>query len=526
MEKGYLSIVLHAHLPFVREPQYEEFLEERWFFEAITDTYVPILSMLNKLITDRVDFRLTMNISPTLAAMMEDELLLSRFEKYINKMIQLCEKEIERTRFLPEFNKLAYMYYHRFSETKRLVFDKWQRNILGAFKDVQDKGNLEIITCCATHGYLPLLCLQRESIKAQVRVGVSSYRRVFNSNPKGIWLPECGYFEGLDKFLKEEGIKYFILEAHGVLFARPRPKFGVFSGYWSPHRVGVFGRDMETSKSVWSSIEGYPGDYNYREYYRDIGFDLDLDYMRPYISSTGDRIFTGIKYHKITGLSDYKEPYSPENALEKAAEHAGNFMFNRQLQIEHLSPVLGRKPIIISPYDAELFGHWWYEGVNWLDFLIRKICYDQKTLKLITPFEYLKIYPKNQVIKPAASSWGWKGYSEVWLCGANDWVYPHLHRATEAMAAAAKTNHGTNDIRRRILNQMSRELLLAQSSDWPFIMKTGTFVEYAKSRVVKHLENFYSLHNELNSGNPDIEFLNRLEQKNNIFPNISFEAFS
>ncbi|MBN2120891.1 MAG: DUF1957 domain-containing protein [Candidatus Omnitrophica bacterium] len=526
MEKGYLSLILHAHLPFVRHPEHPDFLEERWFFEALTETYIPLLSMLEGLQNDKVDFRLTINISPTLAAMLQDELLLYRFEQHLNKMIELSGKEIERTRFMPEFNKLAHMYHQRFSETKKMFLDKWQRNLPQAFKAIQETGKLEIITCCATHGYLPLIGIQEETVKAQVRVGVSSYRRVFGTNPKGIWLPECGYFDGLDKFLKEEGIKYFILETHGVIFGVPRPKFGVYSGYWTPNRVGVFGRDMESSKSVWSAIEGYPGDYSYREYYRDIGFDLDYNHVQPYIAPTGERVFTGIKYYKITGETEGKQPYIPEEAREKSAYHAGNFMFNREKQIEYLSSLLGRKPIIICPYDAELFGHWWFEGISWLNFLIRKACYDQNVFKLTTPFEYLKRYPKNQVINPAGSSWGYKGYSEVWLGGYNDWIYPHLHRAAELMARLARNKNNPGHLKTRILNQMTRELLLAQSSDWPFILKTQTFTSYAEKRIIEHLENFYSLYNQLKRSHPDEGFVANLENKNNPFSDINYSVFS
>ncbi|OPX28253.1 MAG: glycoside hydrolase [Candidatus Omnitrophica bacterium 4484_171] len=479
MEKGYLSLVLHAHLPFVRHPEYEEFLEERWFFEALTETYMPLLSVFEGLAKDKVDFQLTMNISPSLCAMMADELLKDRYAGYLDKMIELCDKEVERTRFSPDFHKLALMYYYRFSQTKERFVNKYQRNILREFKHFQDRGSLDIITCGATHGFLPLLSVNKEAVQAQVRMGVESYRKHFGYNPRGIWLPECGYFEGLDKFLKDEGLKYFLTETHGVLFGRPRPKFGVYSSYYTRNRIAVFGRDSESSKSVWSSVEGYPGDYNYREYYRDIGFDLDYDYIRPYISATGVRIFTGIKYYKITGNTVRKEPYILEAAQAKAAEQAGNFMFNREKQIEYLNGIMDRKPVIVAPYDAELFGHWWFEGIDWLNFLIRKIRYDQKTIKLITPSNYLKIYPKNQVINPSPSSWGWKGYYEVWLNGTNDWVYPHLHRACEHMVEAVKRFSSDGDVKKRILNQMARELLLAQSSDWAFMMKTGAFSEYA-----------------------------------------------
>ena len=526
MEKGYLSLVLHAHLPFIREPKHEDFLEERWFFEALTDTYIPLLTTFEKLIQEGVPFNITMDISPSLCAMLSDKHLLDKFATHLDKMIQLCEKEIERTRFIPELNSQAHVYQNRFSEAKYLFNDKWGRDIIGAFRSVKEKGFLEIITCGATHGFLPLLNVQEESVKAQIKVGVSSYRECFHDNPAGIWLPECAYYEGVDKYLKDEGIPYFMMETHGVLFCRPRPKYGVYSSYLTKEKVAVFARDAESSKSVWSSKEGYPGDYNYREYYRDIGFDLDHEYVAPYIAPTGDRVFTGIKYFKITGPGDHKDYYNFSTAEQVAASHAANFMYNREKQIEHLSSVFDRQPIIVSPYDAELFGHWWYEGVTFLYYLFKKIHFDQNTIKTITPSGYLKKYPDNQVIRPAPSSWGHKGYSEVWLNESNDWIYPHLHKAAEVMINLSKNATPETDIKTRVLNQMTRELLLAQSSDWPFIMKMGTFVEFAANRVVNHLENFYTLYNEYLSSSPCEETLKSKENKNNIFPNINYKVFS
>ena len=158
--------------------------------------------------------------------------------------------------------------------------------------------------------------------------------------------------------------------------------------------MAAFGRDIESSKQVWSSIEGYPGDYNYRDFYRDVGFDLDYNYVRPYLHPDGARVNLGIKYHKITGETDNKDPYIRHWALEKAAYHAGNFLFNRERQAEWLFDIFkDRKPLIVAPYDAELYGHWWFEGPDWLNFLIRKTVSDQKTVRLITPMEYLKENP-------------------------------------------------------------------------------------------------------------------------------------
>jgi 1,4-alpha-glucan branching enzyme len=298
----------------------------------------------------------------------------------------------------------------------------------------------------------------------------------------------------------------------------------VHAPLYCPSGVAAFGRDIESSKQVWSAKEGYPGDPDYREYYKDIGYELEYDYIKPYIHPEGIRINTGMKYWRITGNSEYKEAYRPDWAREKAAMHAGNFMFNREKQIDHLSHHMDRKPIIIAPYDAELFGHWWFEGPMWIDFLIRKIVHDQDTVELITPSEYLKEYPVNQVAMPSTSSWGYKGYGEYWIDGSNDWVLKHLHNAAERMVELAEkfAYYLTEDVpetntKRRALNQAARELLLAESSDWPFIMKTGTMTPYAHKRVKLHISRFTRLYNDLLNDTIDADWLEEVEYRDNIF---------
>jgi 1,4-alpha-glucan branching enzyme len=523
MLKGYFCLVLHTHLPYVRHPEYENFLEEDWLYEAITETYIPLILVFEKLLNDRVDFRLTMSLTPTLISMLEDRLLEDRYMRHISKLIELGHKEVERTRWQPEFHHLANMYLGRFYQARE-AFERYQRNLVKAFKYFQDLGKLEIITCGATHGFFPLMDVVRSSIKAQVKVAVSHYEKVFGRQPQGIWLPECGYVPGYDQILKEAGLRYFICDAHGILHGSPRPKYGVFAPVYCKSGVACFGRDLESSKQVWSSIEGYPGDYSYREFYRDIGFDLDYEYIRPYIHPDGVRINTGIKYYRITGDTSHKEPYLPDQAKEKAAEHAGNFMFNRQKQVEYLFDMLQKKPIILSPYDAELYGHWWYEGPMWLDFLIRKIVFDQDTIRLITPSEYLAQNPRNQVITPSMSSWGWKGYNEMWLQGSNDWIYRHLHVASERMSELARGIKQSEGVLRRALNQALRELLLAQSSDWAFIMGTGTHIDYAVNRTKEHILRFTRLYEDIKAKSIDENWLADLEYKDNIFPDIDYRV--
>jgi 1,4-alpha-glucan branching enzyme len=524
--KGYWCLVLHAHLPYIRHPEYEDFLEEDWFYEGMVETYLPLLCVFEKLVEDGVDFRVTMSITPPLANMMADELLQKRCLRYINKLCELSEKEVWRTRWLPDFHDTAKMYESKLKRG-RALYEKYGYNILKGFANMQNAGKLEIITCAATHGFMPFIN-EKETRRAQIKIAADDYAGKFGRKPRGIWLPECAYMPGLDEELKKEGINFFFLEAHGVLYGVPRPKYGIFAPVYCNSGVAVFGRDMETAHQVWSADAGYPGDPDYREFYRDVGYDLDYDYVKPYLHSDGVRRNVGIKYYRITGKVPLngKAPYNPQWATNKAAQHAGNFMFNRENQINHLNGMLGRKPLIVSTYDAELYGHWWYEGPDFIDYLLRKIYYDQKVFATITPSEYLERYPENQIITPAASSWGDKGYFEVWLNGTNDWIYRHLHKLSERMVELANGNRNASDgLRIRALNQAARELLLAQSSDWAFIMTTRTMVEYAEKRTNDHITRFNRLYDSIKSNQVDDNYLKDIEWRDNIFPGIDFRAF-
>ena len=526
MALGYLALVLHAHLPFVRHPEDEAALEERWLYEAISETYIPLLRIFENLVNDGVDFKLTMSLSPPLITMFSDSLLQERYLRHLVKLRELVYKELERTYHQPEIHRNAQMYQYRINECFH-TFKKYNHNLVNGFKRFQDLGKLELITCGATHGYFPLHGLYRQAIRAQVATAVDIHSRHLGRPPVGLWLPECAYNPGDDEILKEYGLKYFFTDTHGILYAEKQPRYGVFAPIYCPSGVAAFGRDAESSKQVWSADEGYPGDLNYREYYRDIGYDLDYEYIKPYIHPNGIRLNTGIKYYRITAReSHHKEPYVREWAMERAAQHAGNFMFNREQQIKHLAGIMDRKPLIISPYDAELFGHWWFEGPDWLDFLIRKIAYDQETIKLITPSEYLQEYPVNQVTTPCSSSWGQKGYHEVWLEGSNDWIYRHLHKAAERMTELVHTYPDAYGLYDRALKQAARELLLAQSSDWAFIIKTGTMVEYAVRRTKTHLGNFTRLYDDLKHGTVDEQWLAGLEETNNIFTDIDYRLYA
>jgi len=525
MPQGYLSLVLHAHLPFVRHPEYESFLEEDWFYEAITETYIPLVTMMDGLLRDGVDFRLTMSMTPPLCSMLMDEMLQDRYLAHLQKLIELTGKEIERTRGDDRHHELAWFYNRQLIHCCD-IFHQYGKNLVGAFRKFQDAGKLEIITCGATHGFLPLMADYPEAVRAQIFVARDHYRECFGRDPRGIWLPECAYLPGVEKFLQEAEIRWFIVDTHGIMYSDPRPQYGVYAPLFTREGPAAFGRDLESSKQVWSAEEGYPGDAVYRDFYRDVGFDLDFDYVKDYIQPNGLRKFTGLKYCRITGKTDHKEPYEPQVAIERTADHAGNFMFNREHQIRHLRETLGVPPIIVSPYDAELFGHWWFEGPHFINHLLRKIACDQDTFKTITPSEYLERHPTQQVATPSASSWGAHGYWNVWAEGSNTWIYPHLHIATSRMTELARQFHDCYGLTERAIKQAARELLLAQSSDWAFIMKTGTMVPYAVKRTKDHLLRFNQLYDQIKTNQIDTEFLSNCEWRDNIFPNINWKYYA
>jgi 1,4-alpha-glucan branching enzyme len=360
---------------------------------------------------------------------------------------------------------------------------------------------------------------------------------MFHADPAGFWLPECAYFPGLENVMQEANVRWFVLDAHGLMFGQPRPRRAIYAPCYTAAGPAAFARDRDSSRQVWSAVEGYPGDPAYREFYRDIGFELPTEYLWPE-SANPVRKFTGIKCHRITNRDGEKELYQPEIAAMAADAHASHFLEVRRRQLNELR-ALDFDPIIVAPFDAELFGHWWFEGPQFLEALIRKAAHGQQNLRLtsraefghedfqlISPTDFLASHPTQQTISTAASSWGENGHLGVWLDQTNSWIYPHLHTAAERMTAIARACAGNaTPLIDRILKQLARELLLAQSSDWPFLIRTGTAKHYATKRVTDHLLRFNQLYDQFAGGNIDEGFLANCEWRDNIFPNLDWRRY-
>jgi len=519
MSTGAIMLVLHAHLPFVRHPENDYHLEENWLFEAISETYIPILQSLDRLERDNVPGTITISLSAPLIAMLDDGLLRERTQRYLRQLMALCEKERVRTSSDPRFSSLAAFYDARFRDQLAYYEEELDRDLVGRFVHHHRTGRVQLITCVGTHGFAPLM-LRDASRRGQVLSSARAFEARVGFPSTGMWMGECAYRQGFDRFLREAGVAYSYVDSHSVAFASATSQRGVYAPIVAPSGVAFFARDPESSKQVWSSTVGYPGDAAYREFYRDVGFDLDLDYIAPFIHPDGIRVHTGVKYYRVTGHdSTHKEPYHPETARQVAHQHARHFVQSRAAQIERLSPGMDVPPLIVCPYDAELFGHWWFEGPIFLEEVMRAIA-NETSLHACAADAYLRAFPDQSTAEPADSSWGDGGDYRVWLNHTNSWIYRELHECESLVAELTRAaEHGTPEVM-RARKQACRELMLAQSSDWAFILNEDSLTSYAIRRIVDHCEGVRRLATHLRRG--EVEAASELAQayyaRNPIFP--------
>ena len=518
-----VCLVLHAHLPFIRHPEHDDFLEEDWLFEAITETYLPLIEVMQGWVRDRVGVKLTMSVSPTLCEMLTDPLLVKRYRRRLDRLIDLTANLV-RTKdgWLGEVHR----FYAERLERLSALFEAEGQDIVGALRKLMDAGVVELATCAATHAFLPMFEVTPQFIRAQVKLGAQTHRRHFARHPPGIWLPECGYAPGLDRVLADEGLLYFVVDSHAVELADPAPRFGHLAPVITPSGVFAFPRHPTTSRRVWSSQIGYPGDFRYREYYRDAGFDLPEAQLKDLLLSSGERRHTGIKRHRITGRGvplDRKELYDRHDALVACRQHAQNFCDILRYEAVGPGPQPPGSRVVTAPYDAELFGHWWFEGPDFIDEVARSMATTPDVARMRSLGDVVALGAEWQMAQPARSSWGRRGQAEVWLNERNDWIWPRLHRAIRRVrylvdTYASSPNHSPGVD--RAIRQITRSLCLASASDWPFMITMGTTVSYAERRLRNHLAEVERLGEQIEADAVLQNDLDVLEGRDNLFSDL------
>ncbi|KPK69172.1 hypothetical protein AMJ71_09985 [candidate division TA06 bacterium SM1_40] len=524
---GSFTLVLHAHLPYVlshgRWPHGVD-----WLNEAAAECYMPLLDMFNSLVEEGISPRVTVGLTPVLVEQLADPLFDQEFESYLGQKIAAAEEDEREFSRIGEsdFSALASMWRDHYRGIWERRRGRYAQGLVEGFRRLQDEGHLEIITSAATHGYLPLLA-EETSVYAQVRVGIESYQRRFGRRARGMWLPECAYRpgyrwtspidpgaepvdrRGLEEFVRAGGIDYFIIDSHllkggqaiGVYLDRfdalrtlweryeeahpPRPEAEENSPYeiylvgTAPDKepVAILTRDPSTALQVWSSEHGYPGD----EWY--------LDFHKR-------RFPGGHRYWRVSASGPdlaLKQTYRPGRVEKRLRENADHFVGLIKRTLAHHFEKSGRPGSICAPFDAELFGHWWFEGPRWLGYVIRLIAQDPD-LELRTGAEQVDAARPSVVVSLPEGSWGEGGFHWIWLNERTRWTWSHIYEAEHRMRAlVARYGSKTDRNVRRLLVQLARELLLLESSDWQFLISTWSARDYAELRLDGHYRDFRRL---------------------------------
>jgi 1,4-alpha-glucan branching enzyme len=558
--KGYLTFTLHAHLPYVvNHGTWPHGME--WLHEAAAETYLPLLRVLRNLERDKIRFQCNINLSPILLEQLSHPVFIAEFPKYLTRKI-VAAREDEAFFIQSGEAHLAETarFWHRFFQQALDHFRALKGDIVAGFRHFNETGLIDVITCGATHGYMPLLGTD-ESLRAQVRTAVKTHIRHMGRHPRGMWTPECGYrpagfwnypvgcadgspalpgFEriGVEEALSESNIEFFFVDTHLVEQGKRIPSpyqllhelavadeqakvdadyralyqpYYVDGPYDKRHATTVFPRDPRTGIQVWSGDSGYPGDGVYLDFHK-------------------KRWPGGHQYWRVTGprvdLGD-KQPYNPKEAEERVKSHASHFvhLVYEALKSGFDDPV---PPILCAPFDAELFGHWWFEGLLWLE-AVARILHDYDTgLEMISCSEYLDRYPRAGLIALPEGSWGAGGQNDVWMNPDTSWTYAHIYPA-ELFTREVATNGAWRNsaLGTRIAQQLCRELLLLESSDWQFLVTTGAARDYAEMRFTTHNDQF----NEVKSFWQTFEAtehltlaqearLAEIERRDSVFPDI------
>lgn len=515
--QGYYTFMLHAHLPYVRHYEADR-LEERWLYEAITECYIPLLWELKE---NSAFKNWTISFSPPLMEMLTDPVIQRRYLEYLDQTEDLISKEVKREK-AGSLQKVTRFYSDRYQKI-RATFEEWEQNILAGFKYFYENGQIECMTTAATHAFLPYLQTE-QGVRAQIVHGIDCFAKHFGRRPRGFWLPECAFSPGIDRILFEEGIHYTFVDEQAIHTAEPNPSKSIVEPIYSPHGIVLFPRHQQLSQKIWSSYTGYPGDHDYREFYRDIGYERELDYIQPYIHPEGIRIDTGLKYHRITGMTEEKDVYNREWAETKIKAHCKDFhqaikqelLSSQEKGLEH--------SLICTPFDAELFGHWWFEGPEWVSFLFESK--NENDYEFITPTDYIdRHYQVLDTAHVSFTTWGRDGYGDVWLNERNAWMYRHLHNAEKELIRCQTKFKEPSILQKRAMHQMIREWMLGASSDWAFIMEQASATEYAINRFKDHIGRFDKIKEQLVTNSLTTEFMNEMEREYPFLKDIKDELF-
>jgi 1,4-alpha-glucan branching enzyme len=461
-----VSFVLHAHLPWVRAEGPSISLEEGWLYEAMWQSYLPLFEVLSRLADPRPASPLcTLSLSPPLLSMLGDAHHQQRFRRYADELSTTFVRAAERA---PE-HAAAIADHKARLDTAVATFERLRGDLVAGFVDLDSRHVVELATTAASHAFLPGV-LSDAAARAQIRMGLRYFHALTKRHARVFWLPECGYDERLENVVVESGALATVLASHGIDFARPRPPFSTHTPILGAQPFAFFGRAAELVDRIWSREHGYPAHPSYREFHHPLeaGASPSSRALKPF---------------RITGEGQAKETYAPEAAALTSKQHAADFLAHtaRWFQSRDVP-----HPIAVLAFDAELFGHWWWEGPAFLEAVLAGA--KAHDLSVCSLSSYLERDPPLPVARPATSTWGRGGYADAWAHPSSSHASRLAHRGERRVLAIDALVRDTprSETQRRARLWAIRELFLLQASDYAFMLRSGEFAAFAQKKLLEH----------------------------------------
>lgn len=509
MTPPHFAILLHTHIPYVRRNG-DWPVGEEWLLEAWAESYLSIWMLLEDMVEGKAAGKLALTMTPVLADQLQDSYLEERLDWYLRNKIRQAESEIGRLDMMGDGPRklLASRLLELYRGRLRAFENRFRGRMMEVLKRGMEAGCVEVLCSAATHGHLPSLGSDRAR-HGQLGVGLDSYRRIFDREPAGLWLPECSYSPDLDRVLSgfSPPLEYVILD-----YSAPADA-GSEVSTWQPCRLGstplfVFMRDEVAHELVWT-MEGYPSHGAYRDY------------------AKRDHDGHGTQYWRITSIEtplDEKDIYEPDAAVEQASRDARDFVDRLRLRRREIGARQsgGFNPtLILAAYDTELLGHWWLEGPQWLREVLSLLGEETLLPRDISGESALEAAP---VIAPSCTAWCSEGDFSTWVNTSTADIWERTHDAEEEFFRLME-EAGDDEGSRRALLQAARELLLLESSDWTFMVTRDKAAAYARERFYAHRKRFDTLASMLRNKVFDETALNSLEETDNLFARLDLGSW-
>ncbi len=519
-----MILLLDAHQNYVTEHNYP-------LFQAISGTYIPLLNMLRSLENDGVQFQLALVLSAPLCTMLTDPFVQQQYIEWLDKRIDLGHRELERCRDSVKFCNEVKICLEKVKQDKIDFTEIYGQNLVKHFSEYAKKGYLELLATTGTRMYIPHYSDMPEVLNAQIEIGLYAHKYFFGVPSNGFWLPYLGYVSGVEKVLRNYGIDYTVLDSRSMLFAEPEPKNGIFGPARFENSVVMFGRDPE---SQLTGLEYFASNPVYRDQNRDIGFDLRPEDLSSFYREGSGRQPTGFRYWHRGGadiqsdsLENTEFLYDYEKASEQAELDAAAFLDRKSRRLSEAAGLLDTENVsLVCAYDANILGQQWFEGVYWLEQVIRKSASAGITCtgfsSLLKKKGSLLSYQK---LVPYPASAAGDGYGEQLLDNTNSWMVRYAHKACERMVDLADLFPSETGLKARLLNLGARELLLSLSAEWAEMIHDGTDPAFAARRFKEGIVAFTMVFDSLGSNTVSTEWLTNLEQEHPIFPWMNYRIF-